>query len=593
MVKKSDINRISKLKGVAQTVAQREPKNVSYTERRGNVYWFRRRAPEPLKPGSVALLDSIEAKVGQNGYIRFSLETRDYREAAKLARKYAHLLDQAAERNRNFRTKPSELTSIPDRPTREEIQYAAEAMYAQLLSADDYSAERAVAATLSGGDPGEIREPDRFLWSLADLPPTSTAGQVELLRKFGSIFSFFLFTSTGKTVGEITPELLPFADAFRRFITALERRRSAEAVPTPQMPAATSLWSWDDALIYYVEQRPTFANSSKSNYRIAWFTLAESAKCSPAKLTTELVVRWRDDLLKRLKPLTVKSRLTFASAIWRESRVNGKIDRATIDPFEGLRVKVDHNVGTAREEFTLSELRKIFSAPPLETRQAVSVHAGYWLPLLALYHGARLEEVAGVEVTDVEDSALGLVLHIRENLIRPRLKHRKKSERSMLVHPKVMELGFRDYVEAARMAGVKALFPSFAHGATFGEEYVPHVKGLITPEPGRIVGMHCLRHSWETARRSARMDTSASNYLAGRRIDNGSAALYGGPAGLAILAEELSKISYDLIFTPAPAVTPAELRSQEQRCESRRRKKPCAPVATTSTGVRSKPRLDN
>lgn len=549
---------------------------MPYTERKGNVYWFRRRAPDPLKPGSIALLDSIEAKVGKNGYVRFSLRTSDHREAAREARKYAHLLDQAAERIRKVSAKPSSQAQAPAHITREEIQYAAEAMYAQLLCADEDTAERGVAAALAGEEGDEIREPDRFVWSSADLPPPSTAGQVELLKKFGKVFSFFLFTNTGKTIHEITPDLLPFADAFRRYVTALERRKAAEIVPTPSLPAAGSAWSWDDAFNYYVELRPSFANSSKSNYRKAWTTLAASAKCQPAKLTTEAIVKWRDGLLKERKPPTVKSRLTFAAAIWRESRVNGKIDRATIDPFEGLRVKVDANVGTSREEFSLPELRKIFSAPPLQTARAVSVHAGYWLPLLALHHGARLEELTGLEVEDIEDWDQGLILHIRENTIRPRLKHRKRSERSIPVHSKLIELGFKEYVTSARAAAPKALFPSFSRGATFGEGFVQHVKDLLSPEEGRLVGMHCFRHNWETARRSGRMDTSASNYIGGRRIDDGSAALYGGPAGLAILAEELSKISYDLKFLPAPAVTPAELKAQEQQCQRARRNKSTA-----------------
>ncbi|MDX5364648.1 MAG: hypothetical protein LPJ91_10905 [Pseudazoarcus pumilus] len=450
-------------------------------------------------------------------------------------------------------------------------------MYAQLLGADEQTAEEGITAVLAGNEADDIREPDRFVWSSADLPPNSTAGQVELLRKFGKVFAFFLFTSTGKTIQQITPDLLPFADAFRRYMAALDRRRAAEIVPTPEAPTAAPNWSWDEAFDYYVEQRPTFADSSKANYKTAWATLAASAQCQPAKLTTEAVVKWRDGLLKELEPLTVKSRLTFAAAIWRESRVNGKIDRTTVDPFEGLRVKVNANVGTARQEFSLPELRKIFSAPPPQTARAVSVHAGYWLPLLALYHGARLEELTGLEVMDIDDWTGGLVLHIRENTIRPRLKHRKRSERSIPVHPKLIELGFKDYVASARIAASAALFPSFSRGATFGEEFVKHVKGLLAPAPGRLVGMHCFRHSWETARRSGRIDTSASNYITGRRIDDGSAALYGGPAGIGILAEELSKITYDLKFLPAPAVTPTELREQELQCQrARRDKKPVA-----------------
>lgn len=574
MAKKSNNSRDFGLKEVAQTVAQQESEVVPYTELRGRVYWFRRRAPEPLKPGAQLLLEDTEASVGKNGYVRFSLKTRDHREASKAARRFAHLLDVAAERRRNFKPSPIHAAPLPaSAPSRDEIQHAAEAMYSILLSADEDTAERSVAAVIAGEHAESIREPDRFMWSAADLPPTSTTGQVELLKKFGHIFSFFLFTTTGKTIQEITPDLLPFADAFRRYVTALERRKSAEIIPTPPLPATNSLWSWDDAFNYYVEQRPGFADSSESNYRTAWYTLAASANCTPGKLTVEAVVKWRDGLLKELEPPTVKSRLTFAGAIWRESRVNGKIDRATINPFEGLRVKIDTNSGTSRRAFSHTELRKIFAAPPIRTVRAVSVHAGYWLPLLALYHGARLEEITGLEVADVEDGDLGLVLHIRENTIRPRLKHRKKSERSMFIHPKLIELGFKEYVASARIAKVMALFPSFTRGATFGEAFVEHVKSLLSPEQGRLVGMHCFRHNWETARRSGRLDTSASNYIGGRRIDDGSAALYGGPAGLAILAEELSKISYDLTFLPAPAATPEELKAQEHQSQRARRKR--------------------
>ncbi|MBU3697275.1 MAG: hypothetical protein FGM13_11320 [Dechloromonas sp.] len=204
----------------------------------------------------MAFLDSIEAKVGKNGYVRFSLRTSDHREAAREARKYAHLLDQAAERIREVRAKPSSPPQLPSHPTREEIQFAAEAMYAQLLSADENMAERGVASVLAGEDGDEIREPDRFVWSSADLPPPSTLGQVELLKKFGNVFSFFLFTTTGKTIHEVTPDLLPFADAFRRYVAALERRKAAEIVPTPSMPAAGSAWTWDDAFNYYVVSFP-------------------------------------------------------------------------------------------------------------------------------------------------------------------------------------------------------------------------------------------------------------------------------------------------------------------------------------------------
>ena len=216
MTKKAHNNIASGLKGVAQTVAQTGAADMQYTELRGRIFWFRRRAPEPLKPGMQILLGNVEVTVGKNGYVRLSLATSDRREAAKKARKLAHFLDEASDQNRQSKVQRTSDQNAPiPALTPDEIQHVAEVMYVQLLAADEDTAKCSLAEYLNGED--EIREPDRFVWSSADLPPQSTAGQIELLKKLRSIISFFSFTTLGKTIEHITPELVPFADAFRRY----------------------------------------------------------------------------------------------------------------------------------------------------------------------------------------------------------------------------------------------------------------------------------------------------------------------------------------------------------------------------------------
>ncbi len=556
-----------------------------YTELRGQVFWFRRRAPEPLKPGMLIYLGDQETAVGKNGYIRFSLKTSDKREAARHARKFAYLVDETAERLRKQLTRPASTSTATDsgQPTREEIQYAAESMYAMLLSADEATMERGLQELSQGSSSEEIREPDRYVWSSADLPPLSLAGQMTLLKKLAPVISFHLHIATGKAVDQLSPDLLPFADAFRRYINALEKRKASEYVPTPALPEVKPSWSWLEAFDYYFKQNPGLAKSTRANYHMAWRTLEASAKCRVDQLTHTHVVAWRDGMLKKLSPRTVKSRLTFAGVLWRESSLNGKIDRDAPSPFQGLRVRLSDNVEGARKEFSGTELKMLFAAPPIHTLRAISIQAGYWLPLLALYHGARLEELTGLEVGDIEDSEQGLLVCIRENTIRPRLKNRRKSQRSVPLHPKLEALGFRDYVEAARRAGVQALFPSFSRGATFGEEYVTHVQNLLAPKPGRLVGMHCFRHNWETAKRTARLDKSAANYITGRPLEEDSAAYYGSAAGLKTLKEEIARIDYGLTHQPAPTVTVAELKLQESRCQRARHRSPAARAAIKAT----------
>ncbi len=548
-----------------------------YLERRGNVFWFRRRAPSPLKPKALLLLDDRSVTVDAKSFIRFSLKTADIKEARRLARKYAHFVDEAAKSAATETYRPKLAggkllaTVAPGEPSPEEIRFAADAMYATLLGADELlfnkNVEEAFAQTFgtSSGEQSndeEERLPDRYNWSAAQLPPSTPKGQAELIKEWIGPISFAIYQHTQKTISEPGPALLPFADAIRRFAAAMEQRHQAVEVPTPALPHPGEIWTWEQAFDYYFTQRAALGQATRDNYQLAWKSLAESAKGTPASLTREAVVAWRDKLIEDVARRTAKNRLVCTSAIWRDSRVNGKIPRASLDPFEGLSVRVDSTSGTARKEYSRTELQVLFSHPSATTTKAVSEHAGYWLPLLGLYHGARLEELTGLEVADIEDREGYLIIHIRENELRPRLKHGKRSERSVPAHPKLIALGFLDYVKAARKAGISGLFPSFSRGATFGEAYVAHVKELLKPAEGRIVGMHCLRHNWETARRNARLDPSAAQYITGRRIDQGSAADYGGPAGLKTLFQELSKIEYPLTFLPAPPVTAEELKRQ-------------------------------
>ena len=106
-----------------------------YLDLRGRVFWFKRRAPVPLKAKDLLVLDSVATAVGKNGYVRFSLGTSNPKDAAKLARKYAHLLDEEAAKRQRPQPNPAQVSDPLH--SSEEIQMAADTMYATLLAADE------------------------------------------------------------------------------------------------------------------------------------------------------------------------------------------------------------------------------------------------------------------------------------------------------------------------------------------------------------------------------------------------------------------------------------------------------------------------
>lgn len=135
------------------------------------------------------------------------------------------------------------------------------------------------------------------------------------------------------------------------------------------------------------------------------------------------------------------------------------------DAFAEMRLEEEQS---EREPFDARDLQTIFDAPLFtEHKPPVGAKgdAGVWLPLLALFAGARQAEYAGLRVSDIrsdEDTSVLLMWFTRDIKAGRRLKT-KTSERVVPVHPQLVTLGFLKYVEARRKEGDKAwLFPTVA-----------------------------------------------------------------------------------------------------------------------------------
>lgn len=93
----------------------------------------------------------------------------------------------------------------------------------------------------------------------------------------------------------------------------------------------------------------------------------------------------------------------------------------------------------------------------------------WWLPLLAVYHGARLEELCRLTGNDVSELGGIHVMRIRG----PHLKN-KASERDVPIHSAIIKLGF---LELAQRAGDGLLFPRMIAGGPddkLGYDYSQH-----------------------------------------------------------------------------------------------------------------------
>jgi integrase len=111
---------------------------------------------------------------------------------------------------------------------------------------------------------------------------------------------------------------------------------------------------------------------------------------------------------------------------------------------------------TRRLPYDSEDLKKLFSQEAVKARKATTP-ASHWLPFLALYTGARLEELGQLRTADVrrEDGVDFIAIEAGEGR---RVKN-PSSQRRVPLHPELLRLGFLDYVGRQRDAGATRLFP--------------------------------------------------------------------------------------------------------------------------------------
>jgi integrase len=121
----------------------------------------------------------------------------------------------------------------------------------------------------------------------------------------------------------------------------------------------------------------------------------------------------------------------------------------------------------------------------------------YWIPLVCLFTGARISEVAQLNVCDVREERGIPFIHIRHSE-EDGQKTKSGNSRIAAVHPKLAKLGFLAFASQRQRSGEQRLFPDLqsnargnvgAEASRFWRTYLTRI-GL--KQPG--LGSHSFRH---------------------------------------------------------------------------------------------------
>ena len=251
---------------------------------------------------------------------------------------------------------------------------------------------------------------------------------------------------------------------------------------------------------------------------------------------------------------TVKKALAGISAVLAWAVEN---DYCEANPAAGMRVRDPEPNREKRLPYDAGDLKAIFGSPVYASGERPAAGAGqaaFWLPLLALFTGARLEELGQLLVSDVKQATAGAtsgghtqgVWFLDINTIdEGKSLKTRSSRRRVPIHPELIRLGFLKYVEA-RPSG--SLWPDLK----------PDNKGKLTGNWSKWWGryarqeagiadrrkvFHSFRHTFKDATRAAGIEEALSDALTGH-TGGGVGRTYGRGYPIEKLADAVARIRY-------------------------------------------------
>ncbi|MFZ2587132.1 MAG: site-specific integrase [Alphaproteobacteria bacterium] len=306
--------------------------------------------------------------------------------------------------------------------------------------------------------------------------------------------------------------------------------------------------------------------------RIDTITRVEAVKCEEA--LRSLPANWKKSIKYRGKSIeemrgleipledkasakTINDRLAVYSKMfaWAAERAYYKGE----NPFKGLGVKQMVHAREQRLPYTLEQLRTIFSSPVYvgckskgrrsTAGNVVIWDSLYWLPIMSLFTGARMNELCQLHLNDVKEVNGVWVIVIHEDAEDQRVKT-TAGKRMIPIHPKLIELGLLDYKAKIAAREDTRLFPDIALGSretyagVFTRTYAHYIDDGIELERDKRQTFHSYRHCLTGKLRDNDTRLDVSKAIIGHE-DGDVHSRYGG-SFLVPMKAAIDKVTYDL-----------------------------------------------
>jgi integrase len=302
-----------------------------------------------------------------------------------------------------------------------------------------------------------------------------------------------------------------------------KQERNAEPEPQPKRTRiATVVDRWA------AENKPTQKSIDRMVAVGVWFH-RHVGKIAVEDITPEHVMDFKAKLLEVTSQANAQTKLRNFNTLMRYALAQRII---ATNPANGISVTVKAQAGERRREYDAAALAAVFGSPVYSESfrpDAGAGEAAYWLPLLGLYTGARLNELGQLRLSDIMQEAYlddddaeqsAWVIRITADEADGLTLKNVGSERRVPIHTDIIGLGFLDYVQVQRERGERRVFPALKSDkygtvtAAWSRWFNRYLRLGCGVTDARVV-FHSFRHSFKHYARAVRIPKDVHDAITG------------------------------------------------------------------------------
>lgn len=218
------------------------------------------------------------------------------------------------------------------------------------------------------------------------------------------------------------------------------------------------------------------------------------------------------------------------------------------NPATGLQIAEKQRADQERNVYSLGDIKNIVANLP----RAVDAPERYWIPLIGLYSGLRLNEICQLHVEDVISVDGHWCFDINDAGDK-RLKN-DASTRVIPIHPNLIDLGLIRYYEGLKVANQPRLWMNLAHihmhGYTnsIGKWYQRYNREYVTEDPKKV--FHSMRHTVADILKQKGVAEALIAEILGHAHASITSGRYGKRYQPKVLLEAMMQLDYGIEIIP-------------------------------------------